>query len=461
MAKKAKRKQKENNIKEKELIDNIANSNNEKDYYPILDKENNNFFLKLMLVFLVILLCLTLFYKFVILNPKAIFASGLNSSYNYLNNILNYLNKNDYLNTPTKIDGVLKMSTTDSNYKDLDNYSFDIGAGIDTENKLCDANIKFDNNNNELMNLNYYNKNNTEYLELQNIYNNIIKLRNSNVIIDNVMNNVKKINYSLLSKTIKSIKGIINENIEANMIKIDYKNNYVSLSLTKEEYSKLLSNTLTDINTNNNLKQNLANSLSVDNETIDNVLNELLKISLTSNFDTIEFIYDYDGILANINTLEIKTDNKTIIKVSSSSIYLNIDYNNYNIVLNNNENLIIKKDDKNIINFTFNELKLNIIDADYEKEDNTKGNIHFTLKDDGHGNMSLSAIKNDNAYSLNYDFDILTKQIINDVDETKVIDINDVSEDDYLNIYNKLKNNTKNTLLGDYITNMVETLLKY
>jgi hypothetical protein len=461
MAKKAKRKQKENNVKEKELIDNIANSNNEKDYYPILDKENNNFFLKLMLVFLVILLCLTLFYKFVILNPKAIFASGLNSSYNYVNNILNYLNKNDYLNTPTKIDGVLKMSTTDSNYKDLDNYSFDIGAGIDTENKLCNANIKFDNNNNELMNLNYYNKNNTEYLELQNIYNNIIKLRNSNVIIDNVMNNVKKINYSLLSKTIKSIKGIINENIEANMIKIDYKNNYVSLSLTKEEYSKLLSNTLTDINTNNNLKQNLANSLSVDNETIDNVLNELLKISLTSNFDTIEFIYDYDGILANINTLEIKTDNKTIIKVSSSSIYLNIDYNNYNIVLNNNENLIIKKDDKNIINFTFNELKLNIIDADYEKEDNTKGNIHFTLKDDGHGNMSLSAIKNDNAYSLNYDFDILTKQIINDVDETKVIDINDVSEDDYLNIYNKLKNNTKNTLLGDYVTNMVETLLKY
>lgn len=465
MNKSKKNKRKKNTpkkIEEENLIANIATSNelgDEAEYYQILDKENNHYFLKFFFTILVIILCLAFLYKYVILNPKAIFNSGLNNSYNYINNILNYLDSNSYFNTPTKIDGVLTTSTTDPNYKDLDNYKFNITSSIDIDNKIYNSELSFLKSNTELMNINYYVENNNDYLELTNIYNNIIQLAKTNTS-DTLLNNINKIDYTLLNKSLKSIKDIINNNISYNQIKSDEKNKYVSLSLSKEEYSKILSNVIKDIETNNKLKSDLAASFGIDVETITNKLNDLLSDTLTKSFDTIEFIYYYDSYLANVNALEVKEDNQTMFKYDGSALYLKYKYNNYDIKFDNNQTLTIYQDNKELITFTFNELNSKTIDADYITSDSLKGNIHFNLKDNSYGNVTLSLINN-YAYSLDFDYQITSNTTVNKVDESKVVDIKSVSEDDYLTIYNKLKNNTKDTLLGDYVTKYIESLLKY
>ena len=461
---------------EKEITPTVKPEDNQ--YFEIMDKEHKHPFVKLLIFLIVIAICVFGFYKYVIWNNKGIFSSGINYTYKNIGNLIGYLNDKNIFSKPTGIDGVLSVNTNDQNYRELNKYQFNLSAKIDLENKKFNDNTDVLKDDNQLLNLSYDYQNNNNYLDLNGIYDKTIKLVNSNQWIDWIFKNFKKVDYVKLNSSMNTIKGIINDNIDSNKLKLgkdtividdnSYDLNYVSLNLSKEEYSKLLVNIINNIEDNHKLMDNLGNALNVSEETIHDNLSELLKDSLIGDFKTLELKVYVNGYMANVVGLSVVIDDDEVLKtidVNNNKIN-HIKYDNYDMLIVNN-NVTINKDDNKILTAKINENSATVLDVDYVYIENKNyGNIHIernSISDNLiHGKISFSLVNKDNInYSFNYDYSLNTDIKIDDIDESNVIDINKLSEDDYLNIYQQLKDKTKETIFASYINNLVESLLKY
>src|SRR5574344_986849 len=228
-------------------ITNLETKDNN-EYYEIIDKEKKHPFLKILLVLLLIILCLAAIYKYIIWNQKGIFGEGLNKTYNYISKIIDKMNDSELLNNPTNIDSVLTINSTNDQFKKISDYKFDVNFNIDADSKKYASDIQILKDNNSLLNLMYLNQHKQDYIKLDSIYDKFIALGSENANVDNLFNNINKIDYNYLNQSLKSIKNIISNNITSDKLKmgqekIDNENyNYVSLNMIKEEYGKLITN---------------------------------------------------------------------------------------------------------------------------------------------------------------------------------------------------------------------------
>ena len=485
MTKKKKKKINKEKIESEVIKEDVKINENEvsikkedNNYFEILDKEKRHPLLKFMIVLLIIAICLLIFYKLVIWNNKGIFSSGINYSYSTINKLINKLNENNILSKSTELDGVLKINTNDTKYNDLNKYQFNLNTSIDLGSNKFKNNIDIIKDNNSLLDLSYNYQNSNDYLTLNNIYDKTIKLVNSNPWITLLMSNAKKIDYNKLGTSLNTIKGIINDNIDRNSLKNGQENividdktydlNYVSLNLSKEEYSKLLVKIINNIEDNHKLINDLVDALDTSENTIVDNLNEILKNVLIADFNNLEIKVYVDGYMAKVVGIGVNMDDVDVfrsINVNYNKIN-HVKYNNYDVLMVNN-NVTVKDNDNKILTANINENSSNTLDIDYVYDNENKyyGNIHVDknkVDNNIHGSASFSLVTDKSInYSFNYDYTLRSDINIDDVNESNVIDMSNLSEDDYLNIYKQLKDKTKDTIFDSYINSFVEGLLKY
>ena len=477
-----------NNIKDDELdIVKVDLSSERKDeYYDILENEKSHFFIKLLITILILLSCLFIIYKFVIRDQKAIFTSGINTIYEKLANNIVRMSNIDLLKDNIEIDGVLSINTNDKNNDDLNNYLYDVIMGINRSDNKYKLLVNIKENNNTLTSFNYYYLNNNYYLNLGNNYDKTILLKKNVLEFEPSIINYANINYNKLNDSAKSIKNTINSNIDRNKLskgEVNINNDkyeYVELSLTNEEYSNMVSSIIDNIKNTNYLIDNLSKSFNVDNEKILNMLDELQKKNLTNNFENISFRFYTYGFMANIVGFEIKIDNNQTFyyfnhdskkdnpcdNCTRQTYLVLINYKDYNVYIDKNGNTynsIIKKNNQDYLHLVFNEFNDNTIDINYELYDsNIHGNIHYSKydkKNDKSGNIKYSYINKNITTSINYDYRINNNANINL--NNNYINVENLSEDDYLSIGNNISKSIKNNAIKNKYKDIFERIYNY
>ena len=477
-----------NNIKDDELdIVKVDLSSERKDeYYDILENEKSHFFIKLLITILILLSCLFIIYKFVIRDQKAIFTSGINTIYEKLANNIVRMSNIDLLKDNIEIDGVLSINTNDKNNDDLNNYLYDVIMGINRSDNKYKLLVNIKENNNTLTSFNYYYLNNNYYLNLGNNYDKTILLKKNVLEFEPSIINYANINYNKLNDSAKSIKNTINSNIDRNKLskgEVNINNDkyeYVELSLTNEEYSNMVSSIIDNIKNTNYLIDNLSKSFNVDNEKILNMLDELQKKNLTNNFENISFRFYTYGFMANIVGFEIKIDNNQTFyyfnhdskkdnpcdNCTRQTYLVLINYKDYNVYIDKNGNTynsIIKKNNQDYLHLVFNEFNDNTIDINYELYDsNIHGNIHYSKydkKNDKSGNIKYSYINKNITTSINYDYRINNNANINL--NNNYINVENLSEDDYLSIENNISKSIKNNAIKNKYKDIFERIYNY
>lgn len=477
-----------NNIKDDELdIVKVDLSSERKDeYYDILENEKSHFFIKLLITILILLSCLFIIYKFVIRDQKAIFTSGINTIYEKLANNIVRISNIDLLKDNIEIDGVLSINTNDKNNDDLNNYLYDVIMGINRSDNKYKLLVNIKENNNTLTSFNYYYINNNYYLNLGNNYDKTILLKKNVLEFEPSIINYANINYNKLNDSAKSIKNTINSNIDRNKLskgEVNINNDkyeYVELSLTNEEYSNMVSSIIDNIKNTNYLIDNLSKSFNVDNEKILNMLDELQKKNLTNNFENISFRFYTYGFMANIVGFEIKIDNNQTFyyfnhdskkdnpcdNCTRQTYLVLVNYKDYNVYIDKNGNTynsIIKKNNQDYLHLVFNEFNDNTIDINYELYDsNIHGNIHYSKydkKNDKSGNIKYSYINKNITTSINYDYRINNNANINL--NNNYINVENLSEDDYLSIGNNISKSIKNNAIKNKYKDIFERIYNY
>jgi len=475
------------NNDELDIVKVDISSERKDEYYDILEHEKSHFFLKFLITILILGLGLFIIYKFVIRDQKAIFTSGINTIYEKLANDMVKISNIDLLKDNIEIDGVLSINTTNKNNNDLNNYLYDVNIGINRADNKYKLSTSLNENEKKLTSLNYYAIDGKYYLNLGNNYNKTLLLKNNIIDLNTNYLNYSNINYNKLNNSAKSIKNIINSNIDRNKLtKGEEKINnetyeYVELKLTSEEYSNIVSNIIETIKSNNNLVEMLAQSFNTNKEIVLNQLEELQKYNLKNNFNDINIKFYTYGFMANIAGLEIKIDDKQVLyyydydgkkdntcdNCIKETYKVLLNYKEYELYIDKNNNIyncIIKKNNSDFLHLVFNEFNVDTIDINYELyENNTHGNIHldFYNKDkDKSGNFKYSVIDNKNTTSINFDYRINNNYIIN-LNNNDYIDVENLSEDDYLTIENNISKNIKNNTIRNSYKDLFEKIYNY
>ena len=455
MSKKRKTKKKTNK-KDDLIIKEIQVSNNE-EFYNILENDKDNKFLKLLFLIILLILGSFIVHDFVIKDKKRMFTSGINKTYEVLANKLIKISRNDLFKDNLEISSALKIDSNDKELSTLSDYLYYINLDLNKNdnNYLIDLNIEKDNTN--VSNIKYYYLNNQYYLNLGNNYEKTIKLDNSILNINSDLLLYNNINFNKLNTSIKSIKNIINSNINKDNLSLgnetinnkDYE--YIMLSYKNDEFAKLLSKSIDDIKNNNSLISNLCTSFKTNENEINNYLDNILKNVLITKFDTLNIKYYTTGIMSSIVGLKISIDNKNII------YYIND--NEYSLKLNKDEkyNIVIKKDNNDYLTLKFKELKENLFDLDYKYfENNATGNIHyskFNKNNNESGNLIFTNINKDITTSINLDYQIDNYKPFN-INET--IYINELSKEDYKTIDKNIKYSLQKNIIKDYILEKIK-----
>ena len=478
-----------NTIEKNDELDIVKvdlSSEKKEEYYDILEHEKSHFFIKLLIFILILALGMFIIYKFVIRDQKAIFTSGITTIYEKLANNIVKISNIDILKDNIEIDGVLSVNTTDKNHNDLNNYLYDVTFGINKADKKYKLNVNLKEDDKTITSFNYYYINDNFYLNLGDNYEKTLLLKNNILDIDPSIISYTNVNYNKLNNSAKSIKNIINSNIDRNKLNKgeetinNDKYEYVEMNLSKEDYSNLVSNIIDNIKNNNNLLNTLAEAFNTNTDIVINKLEELQKNNLKNNFNNIKFKFYTHGFMANIVGFEITIDDNQIFYYFNhdnkkdnncdnciNQIYkLIINYKNYNLYIdkiNNTYNCVIKKDDNDYLHLVFNEYSDKTIDINYENsEKNTHGNIHydsFDKSNDKSGNFKYSSIDNKNTLSLNYDYKIKDNANINLINN--YIKVEDLSENDYLTINNNISKSIKNNDIKNKYKDLLEKIYNY
>ena len=459
------------NEKKKEWKPKKKNTINKEEYYDILEHEKSHFLLKFL--FFIILLAIGFFivYKFVIRDTKSMFSSGINTLYEKAANNIVKISRNDIFNEKIKVSGVLKLNTTNEEYDDFNNHTYDVNFNADKINHNYNLGITINNlEGNFISSVDYYYLNNNFYLNLGNNFNNkTIKLDEDIFNINSNLFGINKIDFNKLNTSVKSIKNIINSNIDREKLSLGNQNingsdyEYVSLKLSNAEFATLVSKIIDDIKNNSSLVDNLSSSFNVSNEIVTKYLDSILKNNLTNQFNYIEFKCYVSGFMANVAGYEINIDNNKVFYYLDDEITLK--YKEYDLTakkINDKYNVTIDKNNDKFITLVFNELNEDTIDIDYKYlENNSYGNIHYNKykkNSDKSGNISFSLVdKNNVKYSIYFDYVI---DNIYDIKASNIINVSDLTEDDIDNTNKNINYSLKNTIFKQPMLDIFEKAYK-
>src|SRR5574344_21821 len=429
-----------------------------------VNKHHVNLKVIIPICLIIVIILVILLYKFVVLSNKRIFSSGVNIAYSGLSKAVNKGDDINLLNGDNELDATLTFNTSDTALKEFNGYKYNVNTKLDVTNKRVSGSFDISNDSSSLINLEVDYQNEKQYLKLAGIYNKIIKIGDSDDEINEILNNAQDVNYDKLNTSVKSIKDIVNKNIaDDNLVNgeesisinnNEYKLKYVSLKLTKDEYSDLISNIINDIKSDNNLISNLKDSFGVTESDVTSKLDDILKNADVASFDHIEIKLYVDGILASIKGLDVLVDDtskiKAIMMENDKVIDINSKYYEFKCL---NDLLTINHNGTEIFTGTIKEASDDKFDMDYTATISSSkytGNLLIeTNTEDSNvsGKVSFSLITSDNTtYAFKLDYSLKNNITISEIDESNVVDMKDVTESEYTSIYNKLVANFKGTI---------------
>ena len=448
------------NLKEKEVKEEVNKENNNinDDYTENLYNKTKKYnFIEPIIVILSLIICFFLLYKFIIVSKRTVVNTLFNNVTNNMIRFLDDISKIDYTNNSFDSDIELSFSTTNDYLKQFTNYKYLLTNQYDANNKILSGTLDVKTlNNQSITNLNYKYINNNLYLSNPDIFYFPVNIVLNNYISDNI-------DYQLLKDNLINIKNIIVDNLTyKNVTRKDDKIivdsdeievNNLELYYDNMEFNKVVNNILDDIESDENLVNNLSKLCNITTEELQEYFSNLRNINREIKIN----IYT-KGLFAEVIGFKLTIDNVEILSMynhNSKDIYTGL-YDNESIELivdKTYNNFILNYADVPIIeisNFNSNEKELSF---DYNVNtilDKWVGSIKIEKITDNKSNINISFINAENR-DINGDLtlNIETKPFTNNlnIDINDSININDLSIEDYLTIWSNFLEKLKEPVI--------------
>ncbi len=401
-------------------------------------------------------------------DPMSIYRDSINGIYKKLNNaIKESKDKNfttlDLTKDPFIVDLKAKLNSNMPELKPFTGLDYHLNVGMDLANKKMNMGLDIDENNNSLLNLVLSVIDKNIYLKL---YDKILDLGEEDIFGNmnietyfKVNGNNAKFDYDNYMYILKEIKTIIIDSLDKNKFKMEetkitlntkeYKVKKAIYNLDKENIERTIKFINSKILKNEKLLKTIAESIGLKEEELKEKLNEKVN---TNNINDIK-INLYADKLNNIIAGSVETENEEIIKFDC------IDKKTNFVIAKDNQKLTVTAEENNNIVITFAEEYRELFKITIE-ENNKNYKIPFTFNAEGNaikGLLELNNIKEtkeslsvDFVFSLNttiasekIDFKIdgnykISKKDLSTIDPTGSIKIENISEEEAMEIFEKL-----------------------
>ncbi|MCI9281568.1 MAG: hypothetical protein HFI49_04890 [Bacilli bacterium] len=401
-------------------------------------------------------------------DPMSIYRDSINGIYKKLNNALKESkNKNfttlDLTKDPFIVDLKAKLDSNMPELKPFTGLDYHLNVGMDLANKKMNMGLDINENNNSLLNLVLSVIDKNIYLKL---YDKILDLGEEDIFGNmnietyfKVNGNNAKFDYDNYIYILKEIKTIIIDSLDKNKFKMEetkitlntkeYKVKKAIYNLDKENIERTIKFINSKILKNEKLLKTIAESIGLKEEELKEKLNEEVN---TNNINDIK-INLYADKLNNTIAGSVETENEEIIKFDC------IDKETNFVIAKDNQKLTVTVEKNNNIVITFAEEYRELFKITIE-ENNKNYKIPFTFNVEGNtinGILELNNISEtkesssiDFVFSLNttiasekIDFKIdgnykISKTDISTIDPTGSIKIENISEEEAMEIFEKL-----------------------
>lgn len=379
-----------------------------------------------------------------ITNPLTLITKTINTGYEQIEKLLN-----DQIADYNTIEMNGNLTINSNNIKELEElnkYNFDISMGIDLQKEITNLGFGMKKEQEEILNVNFYNIEEKIFLESTKLYDKLIELPTDNFIHETTNKNItKNENKTLIKKSKDFFIASLNENyIEREKVDIKIDNDIVKT--TKITY-------LLDEKNQKRTLEFLIEKMLNDQE----YLEILSKMRNCDKNDTITYLkqlkqnfnwqQDYQ---MNIFTEGLK---QNIIKISLTETKENIiTYQNYK-----NQKTINILDNLTLI---LNKTKKEDLDIDYTlKEEKINGKIKSSLKETNQNQWesTFNITINYLDYNLDIHLDSTTKteETIKSPNTENSIKYEELTQEEMLDIFIKLENILKDTFLYQAIENNI------
>lgn len=389
---------------------------------PIIPKKKNKNSKLLIIIgiLMAMLIGLGVHYIYTINNPKTIFTKASDKFFGSIQNLI--AETPNFINESYLYEGNIKINTNVEDYAFLNNESFNYSMGIDLKNRKVETGYEIVEGNNKLIDVKANIKDNNAYIDFADLFDKVILLddktikENMGIGINDIFSkleefyaeeNIKDIKYivdSFNNFTNDALKKVTYEK-ENSKITINGKSVNVTkmtLAFTKENMSIIGNVFLNGILNDNKLIDELVQLSGSDKKEFIDGLKEELKQIEKEEPTTISKISVYTtGILGKVVKLSMEEDNK-------EEIYF-VNYKDYKLIVTeenvieiNDKKLIVKTGDDVILTGkvnSFSEENINI-DIVSEEKDLFKGNFAYS-----NNNSSISI-------DFNFEFDTEEKVIL-------------------------------------------------
>lgn len=401
-------------------------------------------------------------------DPMSIYRDSINGIYKKLNNALKESkNKNfttlDLTKDPFIVDLKAKLDSNMPELKPFTGLDYHLNVGMDLANKKMNMGLDIDENNNSLLNLVLSVIDKNIYLKL---YDKILDLGEEDIFGNmnietyfKVNGNNAKFDYDNYMYILKEIKTIIIDSLDKNKFKMEetkitlntkeYKVKKAIYNLDKENIERTITFINSKILKNEKLLKTIAESMGLKEEE----LKEKLKEEVNTNSINDIKINLYADKLNNIIAGSVETENEEIIKFDC------IDKKTNFVIAKDNQKLTVTAEENNNIVITFAEEYRELFKITIE-ENNKNYKIPFTFNVEGNAINGILELNNisetkeslsvDFVFSLNttiasekIDFKIdgnykISKKDLSTIDTTGSIKIENISEEEAMEIFEKL-----------------------
>lgn len=469
--------------------ENNANENNsEIERYAENKKGKIKFLLSGILIVIAIAIGLYIGYKKLNNNPIGIYKDTINGVYKVLNKALiegkeKSLDNIDIMNEPINISIDTKLTSSISELKDFSNLNYHIEAGIDYQNKKMNLGLGIKDNTNSIISIIMSVINKNLYLKSEELYNKVIDLGEEEIFENmnfdsyfKVNGNNAKFDYDNYRYILKEFKTIIIDSLAKNKFKIaketitinekKYKSKKVTYNLDKENMERTIDFIKTRILKNEKLLNSIASCMGITAEELKEALNEEITMDGYSDLK----INLYTDKLNNLIAGSFLVENIETIRFDCINDEVNFELKDEDNILK-----VLKESNGHIVvTYSENSSKLfKIAFESYDKEikmpyifvidgDTTSGTIEFKNIEKDSNSISSDFYFSLNSAIANEKIDLilegtykLSKTDVNALDPTGSININDISEEDAMQIFNKLSTILErfnlNNLIGAFL----------
>lgn len=430
----------------------------------------------LIIVLLVIAVAIGLYfgYQRLAVNPKSVFTSAINSTYDlvdgYLDKNLNRTFSLDPLKDAFVLNADLELKGIGEEVKALDGYALDLALGVNYPAKTLNLDLDANYNEEAFLNLFLSYLNGRAYLNSDDIYDKVLDLGVANFDV-NFTNDIN-LNYDDVHIILSCLKDLFinsldedkfrvdNEAITINDRKIDSKK--ITYVLDKSNLERTIKYMQKEMVSNNELLTALSSISGLSTSDIKELLKGEIDLSDAPYMEFNLYVNAGNHIIAG----SLVVENDSIMRFTYQSEVFNM------IIGDEDTNFDIAYQD-NTLTISYNEMDEEILNLTYTKEDD-QSRVEVTTSSYGEDYTFILDISNilESKNEMSFDFSIsyavdsygteniidlegsihLGKGTLNSLDVTNSVDINTLSEEEQAIIEQNIMNILKRLGINEEVT---------